>query len=405
MVVGYAVSAFGSNLNLLALNLFAYTVTGSAVATGLVMVLRLAAGFTAGLVAGRWVTRYDRKRLMIAADLAQAGALLVLVATPPAQAGAVLYGVAVVAGACATVNTVALRSSVPEMVGADRRAQANALLVTGRSLGMVGGLAVAGILVGWGGFRAAFLVDAVTFVVSAANLARLPLLTRVDAPSTDHADPDGAPVRRGGSWWTAVVLLGATPVLPAMILVRALDAFGSSSHMVGMPIYATLVRPEQPAVFLSQFWAAWAVGNLATQQVVVRAGTRRGWTPGERAFAVGTCVMSALFIAAFTGIGGWVLVAVAALAGLADGFTETSYTSRLQAVPDDRRGGLFGVAATAETFGLGTGMLLSAVLLEQLAPPTVVGLLHGGVVVLGVLFLVYATVARWRVNRVARHAT
>ncbi|MFC7466477.1 hypothetical protein ACFQVA_00525 [Actinomadura keratinilytica] len=54
-------------------------------------------------------------------------------------------------------------------------------------------------------------------------------------------------------------------------------------------------------------------------------------------------------MAAFTGLPAAGLVAVAACAGFADGWTEIVYTSRLQAAPDRQRSRLFGMSATAET--------------------------------------------------------
>lgn len=81
-VGGYSVSAYGTYLNLVALSLYTYHVTGSAFDTGVVMALRLTAGFLSGLVATRFAGRWDRRATMIAADLAQAAAMVTLVLVP-----------------------------------------------------------------------------------------------------------------------------------------------------------------------------------------------------------------------------------------------------------------------------------------------------------------------------------
>ena len=60
---------------------------------------------------------------------------------------------------------------------------------------------------------------------------------------------------------------------------------------------------------------------------------------------------------------------------MADGFTEIAYVSRLQAAPDEQRGRLFGLSASAENTGFGLGMIVSAALLERFSPFQVVGLL------------------------------
>jgi MFS family permease len=382
LVAGYSCSAYGNYLNLVALSLYTLTVTGGPLGVGLVMALRLAAGFVAGLRAGRLVSRFDRRRLMIGTDVAQALAMVVLAAGP--RETSVLVGAAVVLGAGNTLFSVALRSSVPEMVGQDHRVRANGLLVSGRALGTVLGFGSAGVIVAVGGFPAAFAINAASFLVSAGTLVllRLPTRTRRDTPA------DESPGLPSGS-----LLALAGPVIVLMVCVRGGDAFGSASHNVALPLYASQLDPADPAFVMSQFWASWAVGSLLAHQVVRRLFAGRA--PGERAFALGTCLMSVCFVLAFTVPAGPALIGVTLLAGLADGFTEIAYTSRLQALPDEQRGRLFGLSATAETAGFATGMVACAAVLEALPTLPVVAMFHG-VAVLGALGLLAAALVRRR---------
>jgi predicted MFS family arabinose efflux permease len=398
LVAGYTVSSFGNHLNLVALNLFAYLTTGSALQTGLLMALRLATGLVTGLAAATVVSRFTRKRVMIAADLAQATAMVVLALAPVSAAAGLLYCAAVVTGAAATLSSVSLRGGVPEMVGQERRARANALLVSARSLAMITGLASAGVIVAATGFTTAFLIDAATFVISAVNLSWLPLPVSRHGGATDRPAAKAVPPAPG---WTATLAVGrgalrAAPILVAMIGVRAGDGFGSSSHLVGLPVYAAEVRPADPASFLSQVWTAWAIGSLLTQQVVGRLASRGAGVLGERSFAAGTAVMSAMFIVVFSGLPPVLLLTVALCAGLADGLTETAYLSRLQQVDDGRRDAVFGVVAAAESTGLGLGMVVSASLLDRFGAPTTVALMHGSVVALALVMLALTAVAGLR---------
>lgn len=379
LVFGYSCSAYGNYLNLVALSLFTLAVTGGPLGVGVVMALRLGAGFGAGLVAGRLVTLFDRRRLMIGTDLAQALAMVALAVAPAGLPA--LIGVAVVLGAGNTLFTVALRSSVPEMVGHDARVRANGLLVSGRATGTVLGFSSAGLIVTAGGFGAAFLVNALSFLVSAAALARLRLPTRAA-----RKQPDGEPAPGPA----LVALVG--PVLAVMVVVRGGDAFGSASHNMALPLYASQVDPAHPAFVMSQFWGAWAVGSLLAHQVI------RRWSggSGERAFALGTCLMSVCFVSAFLVPAGPLLMGVALFAGLADGCTEIGYTSRLQETPDDLRGRLFARSATAETCGFATGMIASSALLEVLAVPVVVVLFHGVAVAGAVGLLIIMRLVRER---------
>lgn len=386
LVAGYSISSFGSYLNIVALNLFAYELTDSALQTGIFMALRLAASFLSGLVAGALVARYNRKLLMIVSDLAQAAALVLLVLGPTSARLGLLYGISIVFGCCGTLSLVALRSSIPEMVGQDQRVRANGMLVTGRSLATVLGFAAAGIIVAWAGYTTAFAIDALTFVISALILAWLPLSMRA-APTSDGAD---APTP--GFWQSqraALALLKTAPVLVGMYLIRTADTFGSASHNVGMPVYATLASPQNPSAFMGRTWTAWALGSLLAYQVLNRVLKRDHSALGEHAFAIGTCLMSGAFILVFSGLPLPLMLLAAVVAGVADGFTEIAYTSRLQSVPDDQRSFVFGFSAMTESFGFGSGMILCAWLLETLPPISVVGLFHGIAIVLALVFLVF----------------
>jgi MFS family permease len=369
LVGACSASAYGTYLNLVALSLFTWHVTGSPSATGAIMALRLASGFLSGPAAGRITV--PRRTVMIGSDLAQASAMVALVIWPHLTT---LCVVAVVMGAGNTFFTVALRSSVPEMVGQHQRTKANGYLVTGRSIGTVLGFASAGVLIPAAGYEAAFLVNAASFLVCAATLALLPLNT-----GTPERPAPGTPLGR-----TALLrVLPATFV--GMLVVRGADALGSASHNVALPIFA----PE-PA-FLSVFWTAWAVGTFSAHQVAKR--WHDGVT-GRRAFALGTCVMSLAFITAFTGLPMAGLAVATFVAGLADGLTEIGYVSKLQTLPEDRRSRAFGLSASVESGGFALGMLIAAGLLEVLPPLAVVGLFHGTALVTAGTFLMMSKTSR-----------
>ncbi|RXX36476.1 MFS transporter [Streptomyces alfalfae] len=379
LVVGNGVSAYGSYLNMVALNVFIYEVTDSALAAGIFMAVRLLTSVVSGFVSGRLVSAYDRKRLMVGADLTQCVAMVALLIAPDAGRAGLLYVLAVVTGFCSTLSGVSLRSAIPEIVGPELRLRANSLLAIGRSLAMIAGFASAGVVVAQLGYVAAISLDAASFAVSASVLLSLPLRTRGEKEAADGAADAGEKPRRLG----AMLLLRATPVLAVMIVVRAADGLGSSSHNVALPVYSSSLDPSHPATFVSQFWATWAIGNIVMQQVIGRwagRGGRQG--PGERAFAIGACVMSAAFIVVFAGLPTGVAVAAALVAGMADGLTEIAYVTRLQAAPDEQRGRLFGLSASVENTGFGLGMLVSGALLDLYSPLTVVGLLHGFAIVL-----------------------
>jgi len=81
LVAAYTMSTAGSFLNLVAVNLYVFHLTGSALQTGLLMAARIAAGFLAGPVAGWVVLRFERRLVLLASDIAQGLAMVSLLLT------------------------------------------------------------------------------------------------------------------------------------------------------------------------------------------------------------------------------------------------------------------------------------------------------------------------------------
>lgn len=400
LVTGYAISSYGTFLNMVALNLFVYETTGRALAMGLFMAVRLASGFAAGLTAGGLLARFTAKSVMLWTNIAQASVMLLLVLAPDGLRTAALIAVSVVVGSCGTLFMVSLRSSIPEMVGEDRRSWANSLSITGRSLAMVAGFASAGVVVSLVGYTAAFIVDTATFAVCAVTVALLTVpgggKRRDGSGSRGRPEPDeaatagpgaaGAPARRRGP--AALAALAAAPGLALMVALRGVDALGSSSHNAALPVYSSELDDARPAVFVSAFWCLWALGNIVVQQLIQRYARRTGRSVGALGFGWGTCLMSAAFVLAFAGFPMVATAVIALVAGAADGLTEVSYTSHLQTLPAGLRAHAFGLSATVENLGFGAGMILVAAALDHYTPLTVVGWSHGAAIVFAAVFLI-----------------
>ncbi|MGW7209093.1 MFS transporter [Streptomyces sp. NPDC054837] len=391
LVEGYALSSYGSYLNVVALNLYVYAVTDRALAVGAFMAVRLAAGIVAGLLAAPILARWSARSVMFWVNVVQAAVLAVLVAAPDTLRTPVLFVVSAVGGITGTVFLVALRSSViPEMVAEDRRTWANSLMVSGRSLAMVAGFASAGVVVSLLGYTAAFLLDMATFLVCAVAVAQLPVTRRqktdAEGDAAEAASAAGAGKKRRRLPAAVVVLAGA-PVLGLMVLLRGVDALGSSSHNAALPVYSTELDTDSPATFVSVFWCVWAFGNIVAQQVIQRLPRRSEQALGALGFGLGTIVMSGAFILAFAGLPWTATVLIALVAGAADGLTEVSYTQHLQALPEHLRTPAFGLSATVESFGFGAGMIAVGAALDVFSPLSVVAVAHGVAIVIAVLFV------------------
>jgi MFS family permease len=165
-------SALGTYLAAVALTLHVYDLTGSGVWVAALLVADFLPIVVIGLTLGPLVDRLQRRRLMVVADLVRAAVFCVLpfVSTPGA-----IVALAAVAGIATGFFRPAVYAGVPNLVREDDDlTEANALLSSVENVSwMIGPLLGAG-LVAFSGADTAYLVNAATFFLSAALVARIP---------------------------------------------------------------------------------------------------------------------------------------------------------------------------------------------------------------------------------------
>jgi MFS family permease len=173
---GETISHFGTAVSAIALPLVAVTVLAvTPFQMGLLTAAETAAFLLVGLPAGAWLDRMRRRPVMLAADVARG---LLLLSVPLAWwADLLTYWqllvVALLVGLGTVFFDVAYQSYLPSLVGRELLIEGNSKLESTRSLSHVTGPAIGGGLVQLLGATTAVLVDAVSYFVSAAALARV----------------------------------------------------------------------------------------------------------------------------------------------------------------------------------------------------------------------------------------
>ena len=185
--LGQAISAVGSQVTQVALPLTAALTLG---ASAQQMGYLVAAGWLPylffSMFFGAWSDRLPRRPILIATDLGRA---LVLATVPIAAfAGALriehVVVVAFVAGAFTVLFQSAYRPFIPALVGRDALVDANSKLAVTESAARVAGPSLAGLLISVLTAPIAILVDALSFVVSAAAVAAM----RTDDPAPPRTE-------------------------------------------------------------------------------------------------------------------------------------------------------------------------------------------------------------------------
>jgi MFS family permease len=167
MWTGQLVSTMGSALTSLAASIYVYRVTGSALSVGLMLMATAAPSLLVGLFAGVFVDRYDRRRIMMAADLIRA-ALVFLIPFLVPHGVAWLYIAVALTSAVGQFFDPAYESVLPEVATDEELAAANSLIAISSFGSTAIGFAASGLIASAGNISWAFYLDAVSFIFSAS---------------------------------------------------------------------------------------------------------------------------------------------------------------------------------------------------------------------------------------------
>jgi MFS transporter, DHA3 family, macrolide efflux protein len=168
MWTGQLVSTVGSALTSLAASILVYRVTGgSALSVGLMLMATAAPSLLVGLVAGVFVDRFDRKRIMMAADLLRAVLVCLIPFLVPHGIGW-LYAIVMLSSAIGQFFDPAYESVLPEAAPDEELAAANSLIAISSFGSTAIGFAASGLIASRYPIEYAFYLDAASFVVSAA---------------------------------------------------------------------------------------------------------------------------------------------------------------------------------------------------------------------------------------------
>jgi DHA3 family macrolide efflux protein-like MFS transporter len=171
---GQLVSTIGSALTSLAASILVFRETGSALSVGLMLMATAAPSLLIGLIAGVFVDRLDRKRILIAADLIR-GVLVVFIPFLFRIDIAWLYIIVMLTSAVGQFYDPAHESVLPEVASDEDLAAANSFMAISSFGSTAIGFAASGLIASRYPIEWAFYLDGLSFAFSAACI----LLVRV----------------------------------------------------------------------------------------------------------------------------------------------------------------------------------------------------------------------------------
>ena len=172
--LGQVISQIGDSFTFLALLIMVNQLTGSTVSMGMMMISLTLPQLVFSFLAGVIVDRLDRKKIMIFSDLLRGLLVLAFLMVRSAEQIYILYIVGFLVSTVSVFFWPAKTAMIPRIVeGEARLLSANALSQTIRVAAMLIGPALAGFLIAWLGTSLAFVVDSLTYLVSAIAIVTI----------------------------------------------------------------------------------------------------------------------------------------------------------------------------------------------------------------------------------------
>jgi MFS transporter, DHA3 family, macrolide efflux protein len=224
---GQLISTIGTALSSLAASILVFRRTGSALSVGLMLMATAAPSLLVGLVAGVFVDRYDRRRIMIAADVLRAGLALLIPFLVPVNI-LWLYIMVALSSAVGQFFEPAHSSVLPEVASDDELAAANSLMAISSFGSTAIGFAASGLIASRYPIAWAFYADALSFAISAVCI----LLIRVKPMEAPGEDASVAVVVR--NLRAGLRFLFETPILRSLFVssVPVIMGFGLSNALL-----------------------------------------------------------------------------------------------------------------------------------------------------------------------------
>jgi MFS family permease len=330
-----------------------------------------------GLLFGPLLDRLSRRTTMITADLVRAAAFCLLPFTHDALQVVVLAGIV---GLATGFFRPAAYAGLPNLVAEKDLAAANALLQTAENASWAIGPVIGGVLVAAAGPHAAYWINAVSFLLSAALLSGIPARLLQSAVAETHGHlrdlREGLlfvlrsrPLRAVLVAWTLAMLAIAAINTTEVFLAK--DSFDAGDFGYGL--------------LFGSIGLGLAVGSLAAGALVERR-------PVALVYGGGIVLNALGFGLAAAAPNVWVAAVCCVIAGIGNGAAVLCNALLVQrGAPDELRGRAFTVIMAVNYIAFGGGFVAGGLLNDSIGPRWVWG---GSAILLGVSGLVAYVLAR-----------
>jgi len=255
--IGQLISVVGSNLTGFGLAIWMYLETDSVTLLALIMLATTLPGIVIGPLAGAFVDRLDRRKVMLIGDSSAGTATLVVVLLLLTDQLELwhIYLMATIVSVANSFQEPAYTASVPLLVPKKHLGRANGLVQMGQAMGALVAPILAGVLVAATGLGGVLLADVATFAVAVSTLALVRIPRPEAAPS--RSERLWGQVAEGWRW------LQARGGLFAFLLVAAgINFLLGFMNVLYIPLLLSFTDEVMLGTALTVLGAGMLVGSL-----------------------------------------------------------------------------------------------------------------------------------------------
>ena len=371
-------SSFGTYLAAVALTVSVYDATGSGTWIAALLIADFLPIVLIGLLLGPMVDRLSRRRLMIVSDLVRCG---VFAALPFVGSPGAIVALAGVSGIATGFFHPAANAGLPNLVEDEDLTNANSLLQTVETLALMVGPVLAGLMLTVWPPSVPYAVNAVTFLLSAALVARIPesKLRSEESVTQGHWRDVSNGIKlvlTSRSLRTVLVVWNVVVIGSAAVNVAEV-VFAKHDLGAGNVGFGVLVAASGIGLALGSFLAAPSLGKV---------GLRRHYVGSIALMGVGWGAAA---------LSGTIWLAVPFVVGGAAGNGAASVCNRIlvqRGAPDQYRGRALATIMSSNYAVVGLGMAAAGVLIDHIGARAV-WLIAGAVFLAGSLVALLMT--RW----------
>lgn len=349
---GQVVSEFGDHFNNIAVFSLALANTKSGIVVSGIMLSRAVPMLMAGPLAGVILDRVDRRRVMIASDVARAVVALAFILAVERSSTNWLYPLSALLMFASPFFTSGRSAILPSIATRDELHTANTLTQTTQWTTLTLGGFFAGLAVKQFGYEWAFVLNSLSFVFSAWCISRLRVPSRVAVEHASVTEVDW--MRSWREYRQGLRYMRSIPLLFAVAMVHVGWATGGGAAQILFGLFGEIVY-QRGSIGIGTIWSAAGLGLVIGGMLAHWMGPRLSFRAYKRTVSICYLVHGVTYILFSQMPQFWQALVFIALSRAAVAVSSVlNMTQVLLTVDDNYRGRVF---ATMETFTWGVMML------------------------------------------------